>query len=79
MHAQSDLTLPCYCSDAAENRSACAELLFGLELSIERVNTRFELKLPRYWSAAANSRFDCTKMLSGPGLPTGGAHMSDLS
>ena len=28
VHTRSDLTLPCYCSAAAKNRSACAELLF---------------------------------------------------
>ena len=74
MHARSDLTLPCYCSAAAKNRSACAELLFSPGLPTERVHTRFKLKLPRYSSAAVPSRFACTELLSGPGLPTDRAH-----
>ena len=78
MHDRPDLTLSCYCSAAAKNRSACAERLFGPGLLTERVHTRYKLKLPRYSSAPANSRIDCTKMLSGPGLQTDRAHMSDL-
>ena len=75
MHARSDLTLPCYCSAAAKNRSACTETaVFGPGLPTERVHARFELKLPRYSSAASNSRFACTELLSGPGLPTDRAH-----
>ena len=74
VHARYDLTLPCYCSATAKNRSACTELLFGPGLLTERVHTRFELKLPRYCSAAANYRFACTELLSGPGLPTDRAH-----
>ena len=74
MHVRSDLTLPCYCSAAAKNRSACAELLFGPGLPTEWVHARFELKLPRYCSAAANSRYACTELLSVPGLPINRAH-----
>ena len=84
MHAQSDLTLPCYCSAAAKNRSACTdcsaaensrfvytELLSSPELPTNRAPARFELELPCYCSsAAAKSRFSCTDLLSGPALPT---------
>ena len=84
MHAPFDLTLPCYCSAAAKNRSACAdcsaavksrfvctELLSSPELLTDRAHARFELELLcNCSSAAAKSRFVCTKLLSGPGLPT---------
>ena len=88
MHARSDLTLPCYCSAAAKNRSACADcsaaansrfvctkLLAGPELRTYRAHARFELELPCYYfSVAAKSRFACTELLSGPGLPTERVH-----
>ena len=61
--AQSDLTLPCYCSAAAKNHSACTELLSGPVLPTERMYARFELKLPRHRSAATISRFFCTELL----------------
>ena len=84
MLARSDLTLPCYCSATAENRSACAycfaaansrfictELLYNPELPTDRVRARFELELLFYCSsAAAKSRFSCTELLSGFAPPT---------
>ena len=74
MHARSDLTLPCYCSAAGKNRSACVELLFGPGLLTDRVHTRVELKLPRLSSAAAKSRFTYTELQFDPGFPTDRVH-----
>ena len=88
MHARSDLTLPCYCSAAAKNRSACAdcsaaansrfactELLPSPGLPTDRAHARFELEPPCYCSSvAAKSRFACTELLSVPALPTERVH-----
>ena len=88
MHARFDLTLPCYCSAAAKNRSACADcsaaaisrfvctkLLYSPELPTNRAHARFELELPCYCSSvAAKSRFACTELPSGPTLPTERVH-----
>ena len=88
MHVRSELTLPCYCSAAAKNRSACADcsaaansrfvctkLLSSPELPTNRAHVQFELELPCYCSsAAAKSRFSCTELLSGPALPTERVH-----
>ena len=71
MHARSDLTLPCYCSAAAKNRSACAELLF-LALGFQPNGCIPDLS---YCSAAASSRFACSGLLSGSGCPTDRAHV----
>ena len=78
MNARFDLTLPCYCSAAAKNRSACAELLSGPGFPTERV-ARNDLTMPCYCFAGVKNRSECFELLSGPGLPTERVARSDLT